>query len=238
MTLSPHAARVRRMFGEIAPRYDVLNRLMSLRTDVRWRRRAVTASLRAGDTRVLDLCCGSGDLALEYARRLAPGALVAGADFTRPMLTLFRRKLPPRAGAGPRVVLMEADSLVLPLRDSLFDVVSVAFGLRNLDDPAAGLREMARVARPGGRVVVLDFCPRLRPRLHNRLFDWTFRHVITPAAGLISGHREAYRYLPESVGRFPSREELGQHMESAGLRVAVSRDLTGGIAALVIGVKQ
>jgi demethylmenaquinone methyltransferase/2-methoxy-6-polyprenyl-1,4-benzoquinol methylase len=237
VTLSPHAAGVRRMFGDVAPRYDLLNHLLSLRIDMRWRRRAVAASLRPGDTRVLDLCCGTGDLALAYAWRMEPGGVVIGADFARPMLTLFQRKVSRLSTLDPRISMMETDSLALPFRDAMFDVVSIAFGLRNLDDPAAGLREMARVARPRGRVVVLDFCPPARPRLVHRIFNCYFRRVLPRIGALVSGHPTAYRYLPESVGRFPPRERLEEIMRGEGLRVTTSRDLTGGVATLLIGEK-
>lgn len=235
MTLSPHAAAIRRMFGDVAPRYDLLNHLLSLQIDRRWRRRAAAAGVRPGDRRVLDLACGTGDLALACARRLTPGGLVVGLDFARPMLSLFRTKLARTVCRESRITAVEGDCLALPFRDALFDVVTIAFGLRNLDNPEAGLREMVRAARPGGRVVVLDFCPPTRACLRRRAFDWYFGRVLPRIGALVSRHPDAYRYLPESVGRFPPRERLEEMMRRAGLRVVVSEDLTGGIATLLIG---
>jgi demethylmenaquinone methyltransferase/2-methoxy-6-polyprenyl-1,4-benzoquinol methylase len=226
------------MFGAVAPTYDLLNRTLSLRVDTRWRRRAVRESLRPGDRRVLDLCCGTGDLALEYARRLEPGGQVIGLDFARPMLRLFQRKRERSAEAAVRPSALEADSLSLPFADAQFDVVSVAFGLRNIDGTLEGLREMTRVARPGGRVVVLEFSPPSRPRLAHRLFSLYFRHVLPRIGRLVSRHPTAYRYLPQSVEGFPSRERLVEMMGEAGLRVLLARDLTAGIATLFIGERS
>lgn len=220
------------MFGDVAPTYDLLNRLLSMGIDKRWRRRAVAASLREGDTSVLDLCCGTGDLAMEYRRRLKPDGSVVASDFTRPMLTRFQQK-PHTEG----IRMVEADSLTLPFPSDKFDVVSVAFGLRNLDGTLDGIAEMARVAKPGGRVVILEFCPGERPRLSQRLFRLYFHHILPRIGALVSRHPTAYSYLPRSVEGFPPREQLITMMEQASLRVETARDLTGGIATLFVGEK-
>jgi demethylmenaquinone methyltransferase/2-methoxy-6-polyprenyl-1,4-benzoquinol methylase len=226
------------MFGDLAPRYDLLNHLLSFQIDRRWRRSTVAACLRSSDHRVLDLCCGTGDLTLEFARRMQPGKQVVGADFAHPMLRLFERKLSRRSTLDPRPATLEADSLVLPFADDQFDVVSVAFGLRNLDSADRGIAEMTRVVRRGGRVTVLDFCPPARLRLRHRVFRFYF-HRISPLIGrLISRHMSAYRYLPQSVETFPPRERLEEIMRERGLHVVVSRNLTGGIATLLVGEKQ
>ncbi len=237
MTLSPRALDIRRMFSTVAPRYDLLNRLLSLRVDRRWRRRAVREGLRPTDRRVLDLCCGTGDLAMAFGGAMAPGGKVVGLDFARPMLTLFRRKLERRDHA-PRFALVEADSLVIPCADDLFDVVTVAFGLRNLDDTAAGIAEMARVTRRGGRLVILEFCPPAKPRLIHRLFQFYFHHISPRVGALISRHPTAYRYLPRSVEGFPPRERIVEMIHAAGLEPLVARDLTGGIATLFVAEKR
>jgi demethylmenaquinone methyltransferase/2-methoxy-6-polyprenyl-1,4-benzoquinol methylase len=226
------------MFGDVAPTYDLLNHTLSLQIDRRWRTRAVRASLQPGDKRVLDLCCGTGDFALAYRRHLAPEGLVVGSDFAHPMLTHFNRKRERLAAHGSRLTAVEADSLRVPFRDEMFDVVSVGFGLRNIDGTAAGLAEMARLTRRGGRIVILEFCPHAKPNLFHRLFRFYFRHVLPRIGRLVSRHPTAYSYLPKSVEGFPPREEVIALMDGAGLDLLVAKDLTGGIATLFVAEKR
>ena len=223
-------ARVRRMFGEIAGRYDLLNHVLSLNVDRYWRWRAVRQA-PPGDGPILDLCTGTGDLALAYYRASGGQARVVAADFCHPMLVLGNQKRL-RAGANGQLTFVEADAQRLPFPDDSFEIVCVAFGLRNVTDTDRGLREMARVCRPGGRVVVLEFSmPRRRPL--RAVYGWYFRRVL-PRIGqaLARNRQDAYSYLPESVGEFPSGEALAERMRAAGLSNVTHRPLTFGVATL------
>lgn len=228
-------ARVRRMFGEIAGRYDLLNHLLSLNVDRYWRWRTVRQA-PPGDGPILDLCTGTGDLALAYYRASRGQAQIVAADFCHPMLVLGDQKRS-RAGVNGQVTFVEADAQRLPFPDDYFALVCVAFGLRNVTDTDRGLREMARVCRPGGRVVVLEFSmPRRQPL--RAIYCWYFRHVL-PRIGqaLARNRQDAYRYLPESVGEFPSGDALVERMRAAGLARLTYRPLTLGVATLYLGVK-
>ncbi|MGA2065674.1 MAG: bifunctional demethylmenaquinone methyltransferase/2-methoxy-6-polyprenyl-1,4-benzoquinol methylase UbiE [Thermoguttaceae bacterium] len=228
--------RVRRMFGEIARRYDLLNHVLSLGVDRSWRRRTVRLVPPAdGAGPVLDLCTGTGDLALAYVRA-HPAARVLAADFCHPMLAIARQKCR-RSPAGRRIGLVEADALELPFPDNTFQVVAVAFGLRNLSDLDQGLREMARVCRPGGRVAVLEFStPRTRPL--GTLYAWYFRRLLPWIGQTLAPNRQsAYNYLPASVGLFPQAEALMERMLRAGLTHAQQHPLSFGIATLYVGAK-
>jgi demethylmenaquinone methyltransferase/2-methoxy-6-polyprenyl-1,4-benzoquinol methylase len=224
-------AYVRRMFTAIAPRYDLLNHLLSLNVDRRWRRRAVA---RLGWERVpegayLDLCAGTLDLGDTLAR--APGfrGRVVGSDFVIPMLRLGRRKT-------ARVRPVGADALALPFPDACFDGAMVAFGVRNLADLDAGLREAARVLRPGARFVVLEFAtPRFAPLRWAYLLY--FRRVLPAIGRAVSKHRDAYTYLPESVLAFPEPEALSGRLAAAGFRDVGFESLTGGICAVHHGTR-
>lgn len=238
----PHAEadkpeRVRAMFSAIARSYDLNNRLHSLWQDQRWRRIAVkTAAVRPGEV-VADVACGTGDLTEAFARTGA--SKVMGLDFTRAMLNLAEHKLRTRNVPGPeRVSYHEADAQALPLGDSSVDVVSIAFGIRNVMDPDKALREFARVLRPGGRVVVLEFDqPPLAPvRWFNNFYaGW----VMPRTATLISRDRSgAYRYLPRSVGTFMSREAFSRLLEQSGFAQVRSRGLSMGIVRLYWGVRE
>ena len=226
------AEQVNRMFDRVAGRYDLLNQLMSAGLHHHWRERAADrAALSPGDS-VLDVCCGTGDLTLELAGRVAPGGSVVGCDFSEPMLDLAREKAAGRGAAGTRFEW--ADALNLPYDAGRFDAVTVGFGLRNFADRDRGLREMSRVLRPGGRLVVLEFTrPRRFPfsTFYSLWFD-----RIAPLLGRISDNPEAYEYLAESVRSFPGPEGLAERMDRAagleGIRYAV---LAGGIVTIHTG---
>jgi len=222
---------VRGMFSEIAPRYDVLNHALSLNTDRRWRRRAVNALgwQSAPQGTYLDLCAGTLDLGVELVRRPGFTGRVVGADFALPMLVLGRRK-------APEIRALGADALELPFAERTFDGCMVAFGVRNLVDLDRGLGEIARVLKPGARVVILDFAlPAAWPV--KPLYLFYFRRVLPRIGRLVSKHTSAYQYLPDSVADFPDPQALCDRLAAAGFsRVAFQR-LTFGIAALVWGVR-
>ena len=222
----PDAERVRTMFGRIARRYDLLNRVLSAGTDQRWRREILRA---AGDVRgrlVLDVCCGTGDVGLLLERN---GARVLGVDFTREMLV---RALAKR-GQG-RSLFLQGDALRLPIRDRRVDLATIAFGIRNVSDRRAGLVELARVVKPGGRVFVLEFSMP-RGRLFGEVYRVYFRRVLPAIGGVVSGDAAAYRYLPDTVLSWPEPEEFQREMEAAGLVSCGFRRLSGGIAVLFHG---
>lgn len=224
------AAWVREMFGRVAPRYDMLNHVLSFNIDRRWRARAVKRLqpvLDRPDARVLDLCCGTGDLML--ALRAAAKAQVMGSDFCHPMLTAAKRK----AGAG--APFFEADALKLPLRDRSLDAITVAFGFRNLANYEAGLIELKRVLRPGGVAAILEFSQPPNPAL-NALYGFYSRNILPRIGGLISGASDAYTYLPESVRKFPGAEGLAAKMRQAGYSDVSFERMTFGVVALHTGV--
>ncbi|MGD9648509.1 MAG: bifunctional demethylmenaquinone methyltransferase/2-methoxy-6-polyprenyl-1,4-benzoquinol methylase UbiE [Pirellulales bacterium] len=234
-TVDKSDARVRQMFGEIAGRYDALNHLLSLGIDRYWRWRTVRIAPPDGEGPVLDLCTGTGDLALAYHAAAAGRAEIVGADFTHEMLVIARQKGAKLGPGGPR--FLEADAQQLPFADDQFQLVSVAFGLRNVADTDRGLREMARVCRPGGRVVVLEFSlPQARPlRL---LYGWYFRHVLPRVGQALARNRHgAYNYLPQSVTEFPQGEALAERMRAAGLAEVRFWPLSFGVATLYVGRK-
>lgn len=221
------------MFDRIAPRYDLLNRLLSAGIDVRWRRAAVDALGVSAGARVLDLCTGTADLLIESLRRDA-GQEGLGIDLSPAMLLRGREKLA-RRGMGARSVLLRGDAASLPVRTGSFDGALVAFGIRNVTEPLLALREAHRALRAGGALVVLEFA--LPPGLMGRLYRFYFRSVLPRLGGLISGDRGAYAYLPASVERFATPQELAGLMQQAGFADVVSRPLTAGIAYLHRGRK-
>lgn len=226
-------AYVQNIFSEIAPRYDLLNHLLSFNVDKRWRRRAldVLQWKRAPEGRYLDLCAGTLDVGAELSRRPGFRGFIVGADFAFPML---------RAGLGkaPATVLapVTADALQLPLRDGESQGAIVAFGIRNVADLDACLHEVHRILAPGARFVILEFTT---PRW--RLVRWGyhlyFHNVLPFIGGIVSGHRSAYRYLPKSVAHFPDERELARRMEGAGFRGVGWKTLSLGIAAIHWGEK-
>ena len=217
------------MFGSIAKRYDLLNHLLSGNVDKRWRRivaKRVREKLPSSSSRILDVACGTGDLSLTLFE--ITGAGVVGTDFCRPMLAIAAGK------TSGRVRLIEGDALDLPFRDGTFDVVTIAFGLRNLANVESGLAELARVLKPGGWVAVLEFSRPANAMLRP-LFNLYFRKLLPWMGGLISGSRSAYTYLPASVQKFPDQSQLSLLMEQSGLDQVGYENLTGGIAALHMG---
>jgi demethylmenaquinone methyltransferase/2-methoxy-6-polyprenyl-1,4-benzoquinol methylase len=223
------ARQVRAMFGRIVPRYDLLNRLMSLGMDGSWRRAAAAAARPAG-ARALDLGTGTGDLALELRRQGA--AHVVGADFSAEMLAAARAKATTSAQASWAL----ADALRLPFPEGTFDCVTNAFLLRNLADLRAGLAEMARVLKPDGRLVCLDMTPP-PPGPFGALYRLYFDRLMPPIAGALSGDSAAYRYLPNSLRGFPDASALSALMADAGLTQVTVRKLAGGTVALHTGLK-
>ena len=235
-TLDKSNDRVRRMFGEIAPRYDLLNHLLSLNVDRYWRWRTVRLAPPRGEAPILDVCTGTGDLALAYYRRTGGRVPIVAADFCSEMLAIGEAKKR-RAGCGEQLTFIEADAQHLPFETDHLQLVTVAFGLRNVADTDRGLQEMRRVCQPGGRVAVLEFSlPRWQP--FKALYGVYFRRIL-PKVGqwLARNRQDAYSYLPASVGEFPSGEALAERMRAAGLSDVKFYPLTLGIATLYLGVK-
>ncbi|HLY74088.1 MAG TPA: ubiquinone/menaquinone biosynthesis methyltransferase [Planctomycetota bacterium] len=225
--------RIRTMFDQISPRYDFLNHLLSLNSDVLWRRKA--AALLEGAARVLDVCSGTGDLAIEIHRRW--GAEVVGSDFAYRMLQIGRLKAA-RKAMGSRVRFQQADTLRLPYRDGVFDASTVAFGIRNVVDTERGLREMARVVRAGGRVVILEFTLPENALLRQGYLAY-FGSVLPRIGRMIARSEiDAYKYLPDSVARWPRPDELKSMMERSGLRDVSYELVFGGVAAVHSGLKS
>jgi demethylmenaquinone methyltransferase/2-methoxy-6-polyprenyl-1,4-benzoquinol methylase len=221
------------MFDRVASRYDALNSVMTAGLHHRWRERAADrAELGPGES-ALDVCCGTGDLALELATRVTPGGNVVGCDFSEPMLDLAREKASDRAATGIRFEW--ADALSLPYDAARFDAVTVGFGVRNLADLDRGLHEMTRVLRPGGRLVVLEITQPVRPPLSTFFSLWFDR--IVPRLGAFSDESEAYSYLPESVRSFPAPRPLAEKMHVAGLERIRWTVLAGGIIAIHSGLR-
>jgi demethylmenaquinone methyltransferase / 2-methoxy-6-polyprenyl-1,4-benzoquinol methylase len=218
-TLSPDG--VRTMFDRIAPVYDVMNRAMTLGLDRRWRRLAAEAAVRPGD-RVLDAACGTGDLALAG---VAAGGRMTGLDFSERMLERAQQK-------APELEWIRGDVLALPFADGSFDAVTIGFGIRNVADLEAGLRELARVLRPGGRLAVLEIT---RPTGLLRPFFRLWFDVLVPLAGKVLPGGAAYTYLPASVRRFPGPDDLAAALARAGFEHVSYRLLAGGIVALHVG---
>ena len=216
------AEGVRRMFDRIAPMYDAMNRVMTGGLDRRWRRMTVEQAVRRGD-RVLDACCGTGELAIA-ARRHGAGSVV-GLDFSEQMLERARRK-------APELEWVQGDALALPFEDASFDAATVGFGIRNVDDLEAGLRELRRVLRPGGRVAILEITT---PRGVLAPFYRVWFDRIVPLLGRVLPGGDAYTYLPASVRRFPAPEELSRLLEACGFGDVRFRLFAGGIVALHVG---
>ncbi len=225
---------IRDMFDRIAPRYDLLNRVLSLGIDRRWRRFAVRQLDIPRGGMVLDIATGTGDVALEIGRQTDDSVKIVGSDFTQGMLALGRDKI----AASPfrdRIMLVNAPCEAMPHPDGIFDGITIAFGIRNVVDRQQGLCEMARVLKPGGRAVILEFATP-RNRFFRAVYYFYFRRILPWLGGLIS-QRSAYQYLPDSVLEFPNRQEFKEMMEQAGFVNVKVFDLTGGIAAVHVGTR-
>jgi demethylmenaquinone methyltransferase / 2-methoxy-6-polyprenyl-1,4-benzoquinol methylase len=231
------AAQVREMFGLIAPRYDLLNHLLSLDIDKLWRRRVARrfrAVLRDANASVLDLCCGTGDLALAFRTETTSRAKIVGADFVPEMLVRARAKA---ADAKAAVEFIEADALSLPFAGASFDLVSCAFGFRNLANYESGLEEILRVLKPGGAAGILEFAEP-HGKVFGTLYRFYFRRVLPLLGGIISGNASAYAYLPNSVSAFPSPEALQAQFERVGFVNVQFQRWTGGIVTLHTATKS
>ena len=220
---------VREMFDNIAPKYDLLNHTLSMSIDRVWRRRVVGEVRRAKPGRILDVATGTGDLAIAMARRIRD-VQVLGVDLSEQMLAVARRKIEAR-GLDGRIVLDRGDAERLAVADASVDVATVAFGVRNFGDLGAGLRELARTIKPGGKVVILEFS-RPRNRVFRALYEFYSYKILPRIGGLVSRDKRAYEYLPASVGEFPAPEEFMAMMARAGFRNCRARSQSFGIAQL------
>ena len=229
--------QVQKMFSDIAPRYDLLNRLLSCGQDQYWRKRAVTRLSPQSGERFLDIATGTADVALEIIRNVPKGAVqVVGMDFSEKMLELARQKIDSLDKANS--IQLECGSAEsLPFEDNSFDGTTTAFGIRNFSDIGRSLREMHRVLKPGGRCVILEFSLPRNPVL-NALYRFYFEWLLPKVGRLISKHPSAYTYLPETVAAFPVRKEFSSLMQQAGFMNVTYKELTLGIVILYTGIKQ
>ncbi len=238
MPVDKSGHRVRELFGQISGRYDLLNHLLSGGTDCYWRWRTVRRVAPQGDAPILDICTGTGDLAIAYHKR-GEGPVV-GSDFTHEMLVLARAKQQRKqiaTGGEAAMHFVEADAQRLPFPDETFQIVCVAFGLRNIADTERGLREMARVCRSGGRVAVLEFSLPGN-RLIRAAYQWYFRHILPRIGQVLARNSQfAYNYLPASVSEFPQGAVLAEIMQRCGLSDVTWHPMTFGVATLYVGQK-
>ncbi len=234
-TYSLHPESIRNLFNNIAPTYDLLNHLLSLGRDLYWRKMAVR-EFRGHNGWMLDIATGTGDMTIEIIRQDGQERKVFGLDFSEPMLRRAREKLS-KKGVLRTVALGLGDALNLPFRENTFSGSMIAFGLRNIVEKEQALSEMVRVVRPGGKVVVLEFTfP--QKGLMRRIYPVYFKRILPRIGGLISGDRSAYAYLPESVLHFRYAEEYEGLMRKSGLANVLSRQLTGGVASIISGMKK
>lgn len=227
-------SRISGMFDAIAERYDFLNHLLSAGLDKQWRKSAVQALQLTGHEVVLDLCTGTADLALAAIAGERGARRVVGVDFSGAMLDIGKRKV---AAVSSRVDLIRGDATRIPLRDAAVDATTIGFGIRNVEAPAEACREIARVLRPGGTLVILEFSLPRSPALRN-FYLWYFRNVLPLVGRLVSRHPSAYTYLPASVEAFPSPEEFLQQLRDAGFGTVRAVPLTFGVVYMFIARKD
>lgn len=227
--------RIAAMFDAIAKRYDLLNHVLSVGLDVRWRARAIRDAQLARDARVLDLCTGTADFAIA-AVHAAPDARVVGVDFAGAMLRVGLDKLRAR-GLDRRISLVRGDATRIPVRDGWADAATIGFGIRNVAEPEAALRELARVIKPGGRLVILEFGEPIIPGIRG-MYSWYFRVVLPRLGKLMSKHQSAYSYLPASVGTFPPPAAFAATISSHGFRDVRPVSLTLGIVYLYVAIRN
>jgi demethylmenaquinone methyltransferase/2-methoxy-6-polyprenyl-1,4-benzoquinol methylase len=234
-TVDKSASRIASMFDAIAPRYDLLNAVLSGGLDRYWRRRAINALQFTGSERLLDVCTGTGDVAIAAARSRRGAGHVLGVDFAGAMLARGREKVRSAALSG-RVSLVRGDAMALPVESNSVDGVTIAFGIRNVAQTGTACAELLRALRPGGRLAILEFglpvMPAVRP-----LYLWYFRNVLPRIGRAVSGHGAAYSYLPASVGAFPWGETFADILREQGFNNVVARPLTFGIVYLYTGQK-
>jgi demethylmenaquinone methyltransferase/2-methoxy-6-polyprenyl-1,4-benzoquinol methylase len=235
MALDKRPARVAAMFDAIAARYDFLNHLLSAGLDRRWRTRAIRSLRLTGPDRVVDVCTGTGDVALAAVRARPGASRVVGVDFSGEMLRLGRAKVRARGETG-RVVLVRGDATSLPLPTASMDAATVAFGIRNVEQPERGLAEMYRVLRPGGRLAILEFGIPPSPLVRAVYLPY-FRHVLPRIGRLVSGHGSAYTYLPVSVDSFIAPGVMLDYLRGCGFRDPAARSLSCGIVTLYTAEK-
>lgn len=230
-----HANAVRDMFSGIARRYDLLNHILSVNIDKRWRRlvsEKLQGTLDDENAIVLDVACGTGDLSIEL--RSKAKARVVGTDFCRPMLAIAKTKT---SDLGYAIPYVEGDALGLSFADESFDAVTIAFGLRNLASVQDGLTELHRILKKGGKLAILEFSSPVVPGFR-QLFNFYFTSILPRIGGAVSGSRGAYEYLPDSVSKFPDQKNLAEMMRNTGFAHVEYKNLTGGIAALHLGTKE
>ena len=232
--------RIAGMFDAIAGRYDFLNHLLSAGLDKQWRKRAVAALRLTGRETVLDLCTGTADLALAAMTAQPSARRVIGVDFSAAMLRIGNEKVRRWGPIGPvasAIDLVRGDAMQIPLRDGTVDAATIGFGIRNVEQPAAACREISRVLRPGGALVILEFSLPQSPALRN-FYLWYFRRVLPLIGRVVSKHPSAYTYLPASVAAFPSPGEFAQHLRDAGFGTVRAVALTFGIVYMFVAVKE
>ncbi len=226
---------VKEMFDSIAPRYDFLNRLLSLRQDVLWRRLMVSAACLPDDAKALDVACGTCDVALEISRQKPKASMIIGIDFSPGMLGFGKKKIAKRNHAGS-IHLAAGNALALPFRDNQFDAVFIAFGIRNIMDRKGALTAFHSCLKPGGRVTVLELTSPSRGPLRN-LYLFYFKKILPALGGLFSKNSNAYHYLPDSVLKFPSPDAFGNILKSTGYTGVKYKPMTLGIVTLFVGKK-
>jgi demethylmenaquinone methyltransferase/2-methoxy-6-polyprenyl-1,4-benzoquinol methylase len=235
--LDKREVRIRKMFGAIAPTYDLLNHLLSMNVDRYWRRRTAQLVPPAGDGPILDLCTGTGDLALAYQRASDGKVPIIGADFCGEMLDRATHKVSAKNGQASLVRFVQADAQRLPFRDNFFQIVCVAFGLRNVTDADKGLAEMTRVAKPGGKVAILEFS-KPRGSVFGKLYRFYLGYLLPLLGQSVTRSKDkAYHYLAESAMEFPDGEALADRMKMHGLTEVRWQPFTFGIATLYVGAK-